>query len=271
MTPDRDDTDRLAGYVAVWDRACTDFLALARELTPEEAALPTDLPGWAVQDNVAHTAHLEHVLAGGDEEPDDAPAEPASAIATRYTEQGVAARRGRDLASLCDELEAAVGVRRDELAAAPPRDARASTLRKPGGIGWDDQTLLVNRPIDVWMHEQDIRRAVGRPGGWDSPAAAHTVGVFLRALPMVVAKRAGAQPGQTVVLALPEAGVRTAVTVGDDGRAAPSDGAEPTVTISMPVEAFVVAAGGRRAPHDVEIDGDEDLGRRVVEALAVTP
>ena len=41
----------------------------------------------------------------------------------------------------------------------------------------------------------------------------------------------------------------------------------------MDLETYVVLAGGRRDPADVEvtITGDEDLGRRVLAVMAVTP
>jgi hypothetical protein len=41
----------------------------------------------------------------------------------------------------------------------------------------------------------------------------------------------------------------------------------------MDLETYVILAGGRRAPADVEVSvtGDEELGRRVLAAMAVTP
>ncbi len=92
-----------------------------------------------------------------------------------YTEQGVLARRERDLDSVADEIEQAVATRHAALQAEPPTDPKAAPPKTPGDIPWDFQTLLNNRPVDVWMHEQDIRRAIGRPGGYDGPAAAHVL------------------------------------------------------------------------------------------------
>jgi hypothetical protein len=39
------------------------------------------------------------------------------------------------------------------------------------------------------------------------------------------------------------------------------------------VETFILLAGGRRpvAELSVEVEGDDDLGRRILEAMAVTP
>ena len=88
-----------------------------------------------------------------------------------YTEQGVLARRDRDMAELADEIEAAVAPRYAELQADPPTDGPPRRRGPRAASAGATSTLLGNRPVDVWMHEQDIRRAVDRPGGYDSPAA----------------------------------------------------------------------------------------------------
>jgi uncharacterized protein (TIGR03083 family) len=258
--------------VEVWHDACTDFVALVRELSPEEGELPTDLPGWSVKDNVAHTAHLEAVLAGTPEETihvDEAPH--LRGLMNYYTEQGVLARRGRTLAELADEIEQAVATRYAALQADPPTDPDAAPPKTPGDVGWSTATLLSNRPLDVWMHEQDVRRAVGRPGGYDAPAAAHVIGVFARALPMVLGKRVGAPPGTSVRLVVGERS--WTAQVGDDGRAAAVEVAEPTATVRLSEEDYVVLAGGRRGADtvDARLEGDEALGRALLGSLAITP
>ncbi len=61
---------------------------------------------------MAHTAHLEGVLAGAPEETievDEAPH--LKGLMNYYTEQGVLARRDRDMESLADEIEQAVATR----------------------------------------------------------------------------------------------------------------------------------------------------------------
>jgi uncharacterized protein (TIGR03083 family) len=273
--PDRQPDERLVQLVELWHSACTDFVALAREIPAEQWSLPTDLDGWCVKDNVAHTAHLEAVLAGSPEETIEVAAAPhLKNLMSYYTEQGVLARRDRDMATLIDELERAVSTRYAELQAEPPTDPKAAPPKTPGDVPWDFATLLGNRPVDVWMHEQDIRRAIDRPGGYDSPAADHVLRTFGRALPMVVGKRMAPPAGTTVRLAVPEAGLSWTVRVGADGRAGPADdGAEATTTVTLGVEDFVVLAGGRRPPDATtpRITGDEAIGRRLVESLAVTP
>jgi uncharacterized protein (TIGR03083 family) len=271
--------DQLARLVEVWHVACANFVALARSLPREQWDLPTDLEGWSVKDNVAHTAHLEAVLAGAPEETLEVAAAPhLVSFVNFYTEQGVLARRGRDMAELTDEIERSVALRYAELQAAPPTDGRASPPRTPGGAGWNVQTLLGNRPVDVWMHEQDVRRAVGRPGGYDSPAAAHTLRALGRALPMVVGKRVAPPPGTTIRVDVPDAGLCWTVQVGDDGRAAALAGevageVAPTTTVSLSAEDFVVLSGGRRGPETTTpvIEGDAETAQRLLSQMAVTP
>ena len=269
------EADQLARLVETWRDACADFVALARSVPREQWDLPTDLEGWSVKDNVAHTAHLEAVLAGAPEETVEVAAAPhLKGFVNYYTEQGVLARRDRDMAELADEIERSVALRHAELLAAPPTDGLAAPPRTPGGAGWNFQTLLGNRPVDVWMHEQDVRRAVGRPGGYDSPAAAHTLRALGRALPMVVGKRVAPPPGTTVRVDVPDAGLCWTVQVGEDGRAtAVADAAAPTTCVTLTPEDFVVLAGGRRGPEATSplIEGDEETARRLLGVMAVTP
>ncbi|MCW2761638.1 MAG: maleylpyruvate isomerase family mycothiol-dependent enzyme [Marmoricola sp.] len=273
--PDAPPDGRLVELVELWHRACTDFVALVREIPPEQWELPTDLEGWTVKDNVAHTAHLEAVLAGTPEETlhvDEAPH--LKGMLNYYTEQGVLARRDRGMESLADEIEQAVATRYAALQQQPPTDGSAAPPKTPGDISWNNQTLLSNRPLDVWMHEQDVRRAIDRPGGFDSPVAEHVLRVFGRALPMVVGKRVAPPPGTAVRLAVPDAGLCWTVAVGEDGRAAPvGDEASATTTVTLSPEDFVVLAGGRRAPEATRpvIEGDQEIGRHLLHSLAVTP
>ena len=124
--------DRLAQLIETWYGACTDFVALAREIPREQWDLPTDLDGWSVKDNVAHTAHLEAVLAGAPRRPSRSPRRPhLKSLMSYYTEQGVLARRDRDMASLADEIEQAVATRYAALQAEPPTDPKAPRRRGP--------------------------------------------------------------------------------------------------------------------------------------------
>jgi len=269
------DASQLAALIRTWREAVAEFVALARDVPEDQWHLPTDLEGWSVKDNVAHTAHLEGVLAGAPEE--TIPVEEAPHIkdlSGLYTEQGVLARRDRDMATLADEIERAAAARVAELEANPPTDGSAAPPRTPAGVPWNNQTLLSNRPLDVWMHQQDIRRAIGRPGGYDGAPARHVIAKFGGALAMVLGKRVAPPVGTSVRIDVPEADQSWTAQIGEDGRAAFVDPLEdPSVRITLSAEDFVVLAGGRRGLEATSPTyvGDEELGRAVLSNLAVTP
>jgi uncharacterized protein (TIGR03083 family) len=269
------DRERLAGYVDVWWEAIDDFTHLLESLPPEQWSTPTDLAGWDVHACAAHTAHLEAVLSGAPEETVEVDAGPhVASLAQAYTEQGVLARRDATPDDLINEIRESATRRRTLLLTDPPEDATEMPPRTPGDIPWNWETLLRNRPLDVWMHEQDVRRAVGRPGGLDTPAAQHTADYLIEGMGMVLARRAGAAPGSTLVIEV-EGSAPAAFGVSDSGRGGPlaEIPADPTVCLAMDRETFVTLAGGRRGPAGaaVTVAGDADLAARLLAAMAITP
>jgi hypothetical protein len=124
------------------------------------------------------------------------------------------------------------------------------------------------------MHEQDIRRATGRPGGMDSAPARHTAEYLAESLGFVLGKKVGAPPGTSLVLDL-DGSEPFAFVINDAGRGErlPEPPGEPTATLRMDRESFIRLAGGRCAaePGTVTVEGDHELGDRVVAALATTP
>jgi len=268
-------TDALQASIDAWWQAATDFIELAGSLADDDWARPTDLSGWDVKAVASHVAHLEGVLAGAPPEHADVPeAAHIRGPMGQFTEIGVLTRRDTPPAAIVEEIRRHTTARHDALVADPPTDPDAPAPGIFGAIGWSTALLLRNRPLDVWMHEQDVRRAVGRPGGMDSLAAAHTTGYLLESLGFVLSKRAGAGPGTTLVARV-EGSPPAAYGIGEDGRGHRLDAVpdEPTVTLAMDREAFVRLAGGRGgvAPTEVAIQGDRALGERVVAGLAVTP
>lgn len=269
------DADRLSALVTVWWEAVDSFTHVLERVGDDQWSTTTDLPGWDVHAIAAHTAHLEALLAGrahDDVEIGDAPH--ARGMMGQFTEQGVVARRPETPDALITEIRESTTARHTQLLADPPTDPSAPAPGLFGTIGWTTGLLLRNRPLDVWMHEQDIRRALDLPGNLDSAPAIHAADYLLESLPFVVGKRAQAPVGSVVRLEVAGHAPAT-VAVGEDGRgrlATPDDG-EPTVTLAMDRETFVVLAGGRRpaAPDAVRVTGDDELGERVLSALAVTP
>lgn len=266
----------LVALVDLWRNAIADFVALAEELTGEEWATPTDLPGWDVHAVVAHTAHLEALQAGRDH--DDVEVGDAPHVRNdlgRVTEQGVVARRDRSPAELVAEIRESTDAHHATLLAAPPTDPDAPAPGLFGLVGWSTRTLLRNRPLDVSLHEQDIRRAVGRSGNLDSPALRHSAGYLAESLGFVLAKKSGAPAGTTLRLDIDGHPPR-AWTVTDEGRGRALDAIPDTadVQVACDQETFLQLVGGRDAATArtrVRVTGDHDLADHLLDHLAVTP
>lgn len=269
------DPARLAAYVNVWWQSIGDLLDVLGEVPTDQWALPTDLPGWTVHDVLAHVAHVEHVAAGG------AHVSPAGIeigspehvrnLLAVYTEQGVVARRGAPPADLIAAIRHDTEQRYRHLTTS--EIVAEQTADGPfGAMGWTWEVLLRNRPVDVWMHEQDIRRAIGAPGGMNSAPAQHAADVLTASFPVVLGKRVAPPPGTSAVLAV-DGSPEITVEIGADGRARLGDPADPTVRLEFGREAFVLAAGGRRrpGPDGVRVIGDAALGAAIVDQLAVMP
>ena len=90
----------------------------------------------------------------------------------------------------------------------------------------------------------------------------------------MVAKRVGAEPGTTVVLAIAGSEpIAFAVNERRRGERLTEIPTDPTVALAMDREAFILLAGGRRSPEPgaITISGDTALGEKIVATLAVTP
>lgn len=273
--------DALRRLVDIWRSACADFADVARSLSDEEWRLPTDCVGWSVGDLVAHAAALEAELAGDDplRVTIDKQAAHIRSGAGIYTERGVVARRDRDRDEVVAEFEDAVERRTAILAAESLDDPLGTPPITPGRIDWNWQTLLRNRPLDIWVHEQDIRRAVGRPGDLDTVAAGHVQAVFAAALPYVVAKRADAPADTTVTFDITgplPAVYAVEVDANGRGRAIDPSPDRPTLRFTLDTEAFTILGAGRRDPDalPILIEGDgtagHDLPRRILAGVNLT-
>jgi uncharacterized protein (TIGR03083 family) len=134
--------------------------------------------------------------------------------------------------------------------------------------------LLPFRVFDSWVHEQDMRRAVGRPGDLEGPVTDVAVDRVVGSMAFVVGKKAQAPQGSTVVFDL-TAPIARRFAIRTEGRARLLDDVPPdaTVLIATDGETFTRLACGRLDPaavlagDQVHFTGDENLGRQVVEQL----
>jgi uncharacterized protein (TIGR03083 family) len=187
-------------------------------------------------------------------------------------EAWIEARRRQPGAALVDEFVEITDQRLQAMRDMSDAELEAETPSPIGKVPY--ATFMEVRTMDCWVHEQDMRRAVGRPGGLDSAAAATALRRFSNSLGFVVGKRVGPPAGTTVVFDLTGPHAQTLGVVVDGGRAAPIDPPPtPTTRITMDTETFARLVAGRATAADVTFDvaGDEVLGRNVVENLATIP
>lgn len=243
----------------------------------DEWRTPTALPGWTVQDCLSHIVGVERNLLG--DPPSTAEVSHLAHVTSPFAEMlevEVEARRGRSGAEVLAEFTETVPRRLARL--------RAMTDEEMSTPGWSPigevpyREFMAVRVFDCWMHEQDIRRAVGRPGHETGPVVDTSMERFRAAMGFVVGKRAAAPEGSSVVLAVtgrPE--LVFPVVVEGRARLVEEVPAHPTVRIELPFASFVALGGGRwdrpeaEAHGGVRIEGDEDLGRRVLDGMAFTP
>jgi uncharacterized protein (TIGR03083 family) len=232
--------------------------------------LPTGCPGWTVKDHVSHLVDYE-ARALGRPAPEHEPGSLAHVKNElgRANEAGVDVRRPVPAAAVLGEFRQVTGERLAQLRALTGQDLAAPVMTPAGPGTMAD--LLTLRVMDSWMHEQDIRRATGRPGHISGPAAGEAVGYFTRFLPYVVGKRAAAPDGSRVVFRIGgQDPVAVQVAGGRGSLAADPRGA--TVTMVIPVTTFAALVGGRSdVPDDVGITGDRQLGRRILESMGLMP
>ena len=92
-------------------------------------------------------------------------------------------------------------------------------------VGWSPvgevpyRQFMETRILDTWAHEQDIRRAVGRPGGRNGVGEAITLDRCARSMPFVVGKRVAPPDGTSVLFAVTGVMGRKVNVAVDQGRA----------------------------------------------------
>ena len=253
----------------------TSLGTLGATLSEAEWKTPTDVPGWTVQDNLAHVTALEWMLLGrpapDHEVPDGLPH--VKNDVGRTNERFVDSRRGFAGADALAEFQEVTAERLAQLRGFGPTDFGADSFTPvgPGTV----RDLLPFRIFDAWVHEQDMRRAVNRPGHLDGPVAELAMGRLTGALPFVVGKKVAPPDGTTVVVDLGSPlGGTYAVVVEGRARFLDQPPARATATIRMDGETFARLATGRLEPAaalagPVTIEGDAALGRRVVEELNI--
>ncbi|WP_030344234.1 maleylpyruvate isomerase family mycothiol-dependent enzyme [Streptomyces sp. NRRL S-1022] len=268
----------LQPYADAWTHSIEAISEMVQSLVEGEWNRRTPCPGWSVRDIVSHVIGVDCEMLG-DPRPIHALPRDLFHVTTehqRYTEMQVDVRRHHTAPEMTAELEYTV-IRRNRQLRNESRDP-GTLVRGPLGTEVTLEHSYRARAFDVWVHEQDLRAALGRPGNLDSPGAYVTRDVLLEALPKVVAHDANAPRSSAIVFDVhgPVEFLRT-VRVDIQGRGtvetAPALG--PAAALTLDWETYVRLACGRVGPEAVadrvKTEGDQELAAAILRHFAVTP
>lgn len=256
--------------VEVWTSVAT----ACDRIGPALWDLPTDCPGWTVRDQVSHLIGVERMLLG------EAPPPPLAILPdhvrngyAELNEPWVEARRRIPGNSVLAEFISVTGRRIHELRTLPPEAFDVRSWSPVGEVPYRD--FLATRVLDSWTHEQDVRRALGRPGGRNGVGEQAVIDRCVRTMPYVVGKRVAPPDGTTVRFVVTGVLGRQVSVAMSDGRAATvgADGIEATTTVIADQESFWRLGFGRIDPHravaagQVRVAGDIGLGHQVLESM----
>jgi uncharacterized protein (TIGR03083 family) len=250
--------------------------SLCESLSDEQWRADTDCPGWTVKDQLSHLVGVERWLLGHAPIESDAP--PADYVKNPLGERNEAEvehRRGQAPEDVLAEFRAVTNERQRVLDGMSEVDFSQPSWT-PRGEGTVSD-LMALRIVDTWVHEQDIRRAAGKRGHLSGTVPEYVFERLFLAMPKVVGKDAAAPEGAVVAWLIGGVDDGDRAIQVQDGRAAVLDAvpAHVDVRLVMGLETFVCLSCGRWPPERpirvglVEMDGDRELGVRVVSSMNV--
>ncbi len=247
--PSTSDEPVIGALAEVWssiEAACADLDAAAWDR-------PTECPGWSVRDQVAHLIGTERFLLG------DAEVEPLDSVPDyvhnpigEANEAWVVSRRARPGDEVLAEFHDVTGRRLAQMAEMPTERFDEVGWSPAGQVPYRE--FMSVRAFDCFVHEQDIRRALDRPGGRGGSGESVTLDRVAMAMGFVVGRKVGPPEGTTVVFEVTGPDPRTLALVIEHGRAvAPAELAGRPDRPPDPRGAGVLAARlrpgrGRRGP-----------------------
>lgn len=267
----------LQPYADAWTHSVEAISELMQPLVEADWNRRTPCPGWSVRDVVSHIIGMDCEMLG-DPRPIHALPRDLFHVTNehqRYMEMQVDVRRHHTSPEMTSELEYTI-IRRNRQLRNESRDP-GTKVRGPLGAEITLEEAMRYRAFDIWVHEQDLRAALGRPSDLDSPGAHIARDYLLAALPDVVAGKADAPRSSAIVFDVhgPVEFLRT-IRVDIQGRGtletAPALG--PAATLALDWETYVRLACGRVTPEAVadrvKTEGDLDLAAAILRNFVVT-
>jgi uncharacterized protein (TIGR03083 family) len=259
----------LHGEFGALDRLCSGF---------DEATWkrPSCLPGWTVQDNLAHIVGTESLLL-------DEPAPQVETSHLTHLANPVAVTNETWVESMRPLSGAEVLARFRDVAARRLEALDATTQADFDAPSWTpagpDETygrFMRIRHYDCFLHELDIREGAGAPDRTDSDHVGAALLEPAASLGYIVGKKAGIPSGSRVRIRLTGPVDATyLVDVAERAKVVEQLDGDPTVCITLDAILFLRLSGGRRPADahldgDIALEGDEDLARQLATHLAFT-
>jgi len=248
---------------------------VCRELSTTEWALPTECPGWDVKDQLSHLIGIERSLMGEAVPEWNGPLGPhVKNDFGAMNERWIAVRRPLPGAEVRAEFVEVTRTRLAQLATRSETEWAFVGFSPVGDVPY--AVFMEVRAFDSWVHEQDTRRALDRPGGSGNHASALSLDRVQGAMPFVVGKQAGCVDGTVVRFDVSGPGddARAFTVAVEGGRAREvGDDVAPTTTLSLSSLDFVRLGCGRATAAQVEaaggvaLSGDAAAGRSVLGAM----
>ena len=192
------------------------------DLSDTEWALPTECPGWDVKDQLSHLVGIERAIMG---EPVPEWSGPLGAHVKNdfaaTNERFVAVRRSLPGPTVRAEFVEVTTTRLVQLDALSAAEWAAPGWSPVGEVPRAE--FMTVRVFDSWVHEQDVRLALDRPGGSGNAASSVSLDRVQGAMPFVVGKRARCAEGTAVRFEVdgPGADARAFTIAVEGGRARP--------------------------------------------------
>jgi uncharacterized protein (TIGR03083 family) len=250
---------------------------LCSPLTEQQWSSATCLPGWSVQDVLAHVVGTELMLEGV-----PAPQADVSHLThlrndlARMGEVWVEDMRPMSGAEVLARFREVVGRRRGALAG---MDQAAMDEPSWTPVGKDETygRFMRIRHYDTYLHEHDIRDALGVDDRPDVASIEMALTEVEPALGYVVGRKAALPERSVVRIDLTGPVLRSYLLGVVDGRATELDPAdhEPDATLAMGDLLFLRLTGGRTEPGPhlglgLEISGDQAMGLHLASHMAMT-
>lgn len=262
-------------------RLHTELMTLLRGLRPSDWSRPTACALWSVKDIVAHLldTSIRRLSFGRDAMP-STPDTPISSYAdlvrylNRLNAEWVTASRRLSPQLLIDLLDFTAGQVHVFFRSLDPHTPAVFPVSWAGddvSPNWFD---IGREYTERWLHQQQIREAVGAPGLTGREWLHPTLDVFVRALPFTY-RQVEASAGRSVRFEIlgDAGGVWTLVRGATGWELFTGSGSDPDAVVTLDQEAawklFSKGLDPGAARKRVHIEGERFLGEPVLGSLAV--